>query len=193
MYDIIVIGAGPSGMTAAIYATRAMKKVLVLESMSYGGQIVNTNCVENYPAEEKINGFDLATKMYEQAKNLGVEFKFEKVIDIIDDKEKEVITSKDKYKALAVIIATGNINRKLGLASEEELVGKGVSYCATCDGSFYKGKNVAVVGGGNTALDDALYLSDIANKVYLIHRRDSFRGDFKTVSKLKEKVMLSLS
>ena len=188
MYDIIIIGAGPAGLTSAIYARRASKKVLVLEAKTYGGQIINTLDIENYPAEEHISGFDFATKIYNQAKNLGAEILFEKVVNINDlGKEKEVETTKNKYKAKAIIIATGSENRKLGLDNEDSLVGKGISYCATCDGAFYRKKVVAVVGGGNTALEDALYLSDIVSKVYLIHRRDEFRGSETTVKLLKEK------
>ena len=188
MYDIIVIGAGPAGLTSAIYGRRANKNVLVLEAKTYGGQIINTLDIENYPVEEHISGFDFATKLYNQAKNLGAEILFEKVVDINDlGKEKEVVTTKTTYKAKSVIIATGSENRKLGLSNEDELVGKGISYCATCDGNFYKKKIVAVVGGGNTALEDALYLADIAEKVYLIHRRDEFRGEESTVKLLKEK------
>ncbi len=188
MYDIIIIGAGPAGLTAAIYARRASKKVLVIEKNTYGGQIINTLDIENYPAYEHISGFDFATNIYNQAKSLGAEIIFENVVDIIDnEKTKEVITNKNKYTSKAVIIATGSENRKLGLENEDSLVGKGISYCATCDGAFYKDKIVAVVGGGNTALEDALYLSDIANKVYLIHRRDSFRAEESTINKLKEK------
>ena len=188
LYDIIIIGAGPAGLTSAIYARRASKKVLVLEAKAYGGQIINTLDIENYPVEEHISGFDFATKIYNQAKNLGTEVIFEKVIDIKDlGKEKEVITNKNSYKAKTIIIATGSENRKLNLPKEDELVGKGVSYCATCDGAFYKKKKVAVVGGGNTALEDALYLSDIADKVYLIHRRDEFRGEETTIQNLKER------
>ena len=188
MYDIIIIGAGPAGLTSAIYGRRANKNVLVLEAKTYGGQIINTLDIENYPVEEHISGFDFATKLYNQAKNLGAEILFEKVVDINDlGKEKEVVTTKTTYKAKSVIIATGSENRKLGLSNEDELVGKGISYCATCDGNFYKKKTVAVVGGGNTALEDALYLADIAEKVYLIHRRDEFRGEESTVKLLKEK------
>ena len=187
-YDIIIIGAGPAGLTSAIYARRANKNVLVLEAKSYGGQIINTLDIENYPVEEHISGFEFATKLYNQAKNLGAEIVFEKVVDINDlGNEKEVVTTKNTYKAKAIIIATGSENRKLGLPNEDELVGKGISYCATCDGAFYKKKTVAVVGGGNTALEDALYLSDIVEKVYLIHRRDEFRGEESTINHLKEK------
>ena len=187
MYDIIIVGAGPAGLTAAIYARRASKKVLVLEAKNYGGQIINTLDIENYPVERHISGFDFATKLYNQAKDLGAEIVFEKVIEIKDNKEKEVITTKNKYTTKTIILATGSENRKLGLDKEDELIGKGISYCATCDGAFYKNKDVAVVGGGNTALEDALYLSDIANKVYLIHRRDEFRGVESTLNILKEK------
>ena len=188
MYDIIIVGAGPAGLTSAIYAKRASKKVLVLEANTYGGQIINTLDIENYPVEEHISGFDFATKLYNQAKNLGTEIKFEKVVEIKNSsKYKEVITPNNKYKCKALILATGSENRKLGLSNEDELIGKGVSYCATCDGAFYKDKIVAVVGGGNTAIEDALYLTDICKKVYLIHRRDTFRGEEATLNKLKEK------
>ena len=188
MYDIIIIGAGPAGLAAAIYAGRAAKKVLVLEAKVYGGQIVNTLDIENYPAEEHISGYDFATKLYNQAKNLGAEIVFEKAISIeINGKQKKVITTDNVYEADSVIIATGSKNRKLGLSNEEQLTGRGVSYCATCDGAFYKNKKVAVVGGGNTALEDALYLVDIAEKVYLIHRRGEFRGEDSTVNRLRDK------
>lgn len=187
MYDIIVVGAGPAGLTAAIYGCRALKKVLVLEANSYGGQIVNTLDIENYPVEEHISGFDFATKLYNQAKNLGAEVKFERVVEIKDGSVKTVITPNDIYKTKTVILATGTFNRKLGLSNEDELVGRGVSYCATCDGAFYKGKDVAVNGGGNTAIEDALYLCDIARTIYLIHRRNFFRAEDALVNKLKEK------
>ena len=187
MYDIIIVGAGPAGLTAAIYARRASKNVLVLEAKNYGGQIINTLDIENYPVESHISGFDFATRIYNQAKDLGAEILFEKVVEINDGDLKEVKTTKNKYTAKTIILATGSENRKLGLDNEKNLVGKGISYCATCDGAFYKNKVVAVVGGGNTALEDALYLSDLASKVYLIHRRDEFRGEEKNVELLKEK------
>ena len=185
MYDIVIIGAGPAGMTAALYAVRANKKVLVLEKLSYGGQIINTPRIENYPIEENISGYDFSTKLYNQIINLGVEVKQENVLSI--NENKEIKTDKSSYSAKAIIIATGLQNRKLDLPLEKELIGKGISYCATCDGSFYKNKDVAVVGGGNTALEDALYLSNICNKVYLIHRRDTFRADAITVDKVLKK------
>ena len=185
MWDIIIIGAGPAGLTAALYALRANKKVLIFEAKTYGGQIVNANMVENYPGIPEISGFDYATNLYNQVKDLGGEFKFETVIRIEEDKT--VVTNKDKYQAKVIILATGAENRKLNLDREEELVGKGVSYCATCDGNFYKNKTVAVVGGGNTALEDAIYLSNLAKKVYVIHRRDEFRGEDKYLSEIKDK------
>jgi len=185
MYDIIIIGAGPAGMTAAIYALRANKKVLIFEAKSYGGQIVNASNVENHPGISSISGYDLATNMYNQVKNLGGEFKFETVIRITD--ENKVMTANGEYEAKAIILAIGAENRKLNIAGESLLVGKGVSYCATCDGNFYRGKDVAVVGGGNTALEDAIYLADIANKVYIIHRKDSFRAEESYQDELRNK------
>ena len=187
-YDIIIIGAGPAGLTAAIYARRAAKTVLVLEANTYGGQIIDAPDIENYPAAAHISGPDFAQKIYQQAVDLGADVEFEKVTEIKDHGEsKTVITEDGEYKSRAVIIATGSGNRKLGLKNEEQLVGRGISYCATCDGAFYKDKIVAVIGGGNTALASALYLSDIAKTVYLIHHRDTLRGSEASVLKLKEK------
>lgn len=174
MYDIIIVGAGPAGLTAAIYALRAKKKVLIFEAKCYGGQITNAPIVENYPGFKSVSGVDLATDMYNQVINFGGEVKFETVIRLDSNK---VITKKDEYEAKAIILATGADKRKLNLPREEEFSGKGVSYCATCDGNFFKNKVVAVVGGGNAALEDSIYLSNLASKVYLIHRRDSFRAD----------------
>ena len=185
MYDIIIIGAGPAGLTAAIYALRANKKVLVFEAKTYGGQIANANLVENYPGISKITGFDFATNLYNQVKDLGADFKFETVIRI--DENKKVYTTNGEYEAKSIIIATGSENRKLNIEREEELVGKGISYCATCDGNFFKQKVVAVVGGGNTALEDAIYLSNIAKKVYLIHRRNELRGEIQYQNELHKK------
>lgn len=184
MYDIIIIGCGTAGMTAALYALRANKKILILEARSYGGQIINAHKVENYPGIASISGFDFATNLYNQIVNLGAEIKYETVIHISEDKI--VKTNNGEYQAKAIIIATGSVNRKLKLANEEEFIGKGISYCATCDGNFYKNKVVAVVGGGNRALEDAVYLADIASKVYLIHRRDEFRGEEIYVDELKK-------
>ena len=185
MYDIIVVGAGPAGMTAALYALRANKTVLVLEAKVPGGQIVNASLVENYPPIEKISGAQYATDLYNQIKTLGCEFAFETVIRITEDLK--VITSKNEYSAKAIILATGAQNRKLNIENEDKYIGKGISYCATCDGAFYKDKVTMVVGGGNTALEDAVYLSNLAKKVYLVHRRDSFRGENKYLDELKSK------
>ena len=186
MYDVAIIGAGPAGMTAGIYARRANKKVLILEGKNYGGQIINTLDIENYPTTEHISGFDFATKLYEQVKKMGVEFVFARVEKIEDfDDVKEVVAGGERYRARSVIIATGLTNRKLGIAGEDELIGRGISYCATCDGAFYRGKKVAVVGGGNVALGDVLALADLAEKVYLIHRRDEFKGDFELAQRVR--------
>ena len=184
MYDIIIVGAGPAGLTAAIYALRAKKKILIFEAKTYGGQIATAALVENYPGFESISGSDFSENLYNQVLKLGGAVKFETVLKI--EENNIVITKNGKYESKAIILATGADKRKLHIEKEEELAGKGVSYCATCDGLFYKNKIVAVAGGGNTALEDALYLSNIAKKVYLIHRRDSFRAD-QYVKELEEK------
>ena len=170
-------------MTAGIYALRANKKVLILEAKSYGGQIVNAYKVENYPGISNVSGFDIATNMYNQVKNLGCDIKFETVIRVEKGK---VITNKNEYECKAIILCTGAENRKLNIEDEAKFIGKGISYCATCDGNFYRDKVVGVVGGGNTALEDTLYLAGIAHKVYLIHRRDSFRGENKYLEEIKK-------
>ncbi|MBQ5474648.1 MAG: thioredoxin-disulfide reductase [Lachnospiraceae bacterium] len=188
MTDIIIVGAGPAGLSAAIYALRAGKSVKVFEANTYGGQIVNTPDIENYPGIKHISGFEFATGLYEQAKDLGAEVIYEKVLSIKNDIDKKIVyTSSGEYEAKAVILATGAKNRKLGVEKEDEFVGKGISYCATCDGAFFRNKDVAVQGGGNTALEDAAFLSNYCNKVYVIHRRDEFRGDHKDVETLKAK------
>ena len=188
MYDIIIVGAGPAGLTAALYALRANKKVLIFEAKAVGGQILYATNVENYPGIEKISGEEYSKNLYNQVKNLGAEFKYETVIRI--DENKVVYTNNPEnditYEAKAVIIATGVENRKLNIEGEKDYLGKGVSYCATCDGPFFKNKEVAIVGGGNTALEDAVYLSGVAKKVYLIHRRDSFRGEDMYLKELKK-------
>jgi len=193
MHDIIIVGAGTAGLSAAIYGLRAGKSVLVLEQASYGGQIINTPEIENYPAIQKISGFEFATNLYNQAKNLGAEFAFEKVEGIEDKGQFKEVKTKDKsYEGKTVILATGAKNRSLGVEKEEELVGKGISYCATCDGMFYRGKVVAVNGGGNTAVEDATFLSDYVQKVYVIHRRDEFRADKAEVDRLVAKPNVEL-
>ena len=189
MNDIIIIGAGTAGLSAAIYARRAGKKALILEALSYGGQIINTPEVENYPGIKNISGFDFATGLYEQAADLGAEIEYVRVTGIENnaDGSKTVHTTDGDRECKAVIIATGAKNRPLGIEREEELTGSGVSYCATCDGAFYKKKSVAVNGGGNTAIEDAGFLSNFCSKVYVIHRRDEFRADVHEVEKLKAK------
>ena len=189
MNDIIIIGAGTAGLSAAIYARRAGKKALILEALSYGGQIINTPEVENYPGIKNISGFDFATGLYEQAADLGAEIEYVRVTGIESnaDGSKTVHTTDGDRECKAVIIATGAKNRPLGIEREEELTGSGVSYCATCDGAFYKKKAVAVNGGGNTAIEDAGFLSNFCSKVYVIHRRDEFRADVHEVEKLKAK------
>lgn len=192
MYDIAIIGAGPAGMTAAIYARRANKTVLIIEAKTYGGQIVNALDIENYPTAEHISGFDFATKMYEQVKKMDAEVVFATAKKINNlGVVKEIVTDDGTYTAKTVIIATGLENRPLGLG-EEKMIGRGISYCATCDGAFYKGKTVAVVGGGNTALSDVLVLADLAEKVYLIHRRTEFRGEAKLVEQVKNRANVEL-
>jgi len=188
MYDIVIIGAGTAGLTAAIYAQRAGKSALVLDEKGYGGQIVNTSEVENYPGIKHVSGMEFAKNLYEQARDLGAEVKTARVTAIEDlGRIKMVTAGESEYEAKAVIIATGAKNRKLGMENEERLTGSGVSYCATCDGMFFRNRDVAVIGGGNTALEDAEVLSGIANKVYIVHRRDEFRGDQATVKRLEAK------
>ena len=189
MKDIIIIGAGPAGLTAAIYAQRAGRSVLLLEARSYGGQIINTPEIDNYPALPHISGFEFAAKLYEQAVSFGAEIVYEAAAAIDDKGDVKVVTTSknNKYEARAVIIATGAKNRPMGLDREQELIGRGISYCATCDGMFFRKKDVAVFGGGNTAIEDALFLSQYCNKVYVIHRRDKFRGDAADVEKLRQR------
>lgn len=182
-YDIVIIGGGPAGLSAAIYALRADKKVLVLESKACGGRIVAARDIQNYPGMMGVSGYELAKKMQAQVEELGGEIRYERAMGI---KDKIVCTDGGSYKAKAIILATGAENRKLGIYGEDQFVGKGVSYCATCDGSLYKDKNVAVVGGGNTALEDAIYLAGVAKKVYVIHRRSELRGDKADIKKMND-------
>ena len=188
MFDIVIIGAGTAGLSAAIYASRAGKSALVLEGKAYGGQIINTPDIENYPGIAHISGFDFATGLYNQAKALGAVVKMQQALRITKaDGRFLVETRRETHEAKAVILATGAKNRPLGLEKEEALIGRGISYCATCDGMFYRGKTVAVNGGGNTAVEDAMFLTGYCEKVYLIHRRDAFRADEKEVERLREK------
>lgn len=188
MYDVIVLGGGPAGLTAATYAGRAGLSTLVMEGLITGGQMGNTNDIENYPGfPEGISGAELGQLMEKQAKRFGAELAAEKVTSVeLEGESKKVMTPAGIYGAKAIIAATGAQPRKLGLPGEAELTGRGVSYCATCDGFFYRGKDVAVVGGGDTALEDAIFLANIANKVYLIHRRDEFRGSTLLQQRVRE-------
>ncbi|SDB42850.1 thioredoxin reductase (NADPH) [Pseudobutyrivibrio sp. YE44] len=178
IYDVIVVGAGPAGLSAAIYGKRAGRNILVLDTSSIsGGQILSTYEIDNYPGMPGISGEALAQAMADHCMKLGVEFARGRVTSIIDKGDtKELVTKKASFETKAIILATGATNRKLGCKGEEELSGVGVSYCATCDGAFFKDKTVAVVGGGDVALEDAIYLARFCEKVYLIHRRDEFRG-----------------
>ena len=198
-YDVIVVGAGIAGMTAAIYAARAGKTVLVLEKNMHGGQIVQTMDVANWPGEISVSGADLSQRIYHQMDRLGVQVWYDRVEKIwqseeyvsVNDAEEggrrlwNVKTNEGEFACGAIIIATGTSVRRMEIAREEMLTGRGVSYCATCDGALYKARKVAVVGGGNTALYDALYLSEMCEKVYLVHRREDFRGDKILVDKVR--------
>lgn len=187
MYDIVIIGAGPAGMTAAIYGQRAGKSTIMIDKAGYGGNIITTPSVENYPGLKDVSGAEFAQLLFDQAQSFGAEYKSAEVTGITDAHGvKTVHTDAGDFDAKAVIIATGATNRKLGLENEDKLVGSGVSFCATCDGMFFRGRDVAVIGGGNTALEDAEYLAGVANKVYLVHRRDKFRGEQKTVDRLEK-------
>lgn len=195
MTDVIIIGAGTAGMTAAIYAAREGLDTLILEKKVYGGQIINSLKIENYPGFKEISGYEFATALYEQAVASGAKLSFEETVSVDKNEDSNTFTVKTTaniYETRAVIIATGAEHRKLGVAKEDEMVGKGISYCATCDGAFFKGKDTAVVGGGNTALQDAIFLSDYCSKVYLIHRRDSYRGEERYVKQLEEKENVEL-
>lgn len=187
MYDILVVGAGTAGLSAGIYGVRQNKSVLILEANTFGGQIINTPDIENYPGIAHTSGFDFAMGLYQQAIDLGVEYRQARVASIEDagDHKIAVLEDGDRIESRTIILATGAKNRPLGLAHEKEWIGRGISYCANCDGMFYRKKIVAVNGGGNTALEDAEILSNIVEKVYVIHRRDQFRGEPVRVEKLR--------
>ena len=172
MYDIVIIGGGPAGISASLYGVRANKKVLVLEANKVGGSILKAHLVDNYPGTPHITGEELGKILLQQALDLGVEIKYEKAMNIMDMNGKKVVQTLDNmYETKTVIIATGNDRRELGLPNEKEFIGKGVSYCATCDGNFFKKKDVAIVGGGEESVDDALYLANLCNKVYYIYNK----------------------
>ena len=188
MYDSIIIGAGPAGMTAAIYLARANKKVLIIEKETIGGQISSSPLVENYPGYEGISGSVLANNMYNQVDKLSVDIELDEVTDIIPGKLHTVKTLDNEFKTRTVIIATGVKYRLLGLENEIELIGNGIHFCVSCDGAFYKGKHVAVIGGGNTGIINALALADMCEKVYLIQDKDKLTGEKILQDKLKQKV-----
>ena len=179
MYDVTIIGAGPAGLCAAIYATRGGLKTAVIECKSVGGQAQTAADIQNYPGIISTSGFDLCYTMMKQCASFGAEFVFDEISSLsLDTNPKRIsLASGQEIKSKTVIIASGASARKLGVENEEKFIGKGLSYCATCDGAFFKGKTVAVIGGGNTAAEDALYLEKLASKVYLVHRRDALRAD----------------
>jgi thioredoxin-disulfide reductase len=187
MYDVIIVGAGPAGLTAAIYTSRRNMKTLVL-SKGLSDQVSETPHVENYPGFEKIKGYELIQKFEQQVKDFGVEIIFEEVVKITPKKDGFIVeTVKKNYEAKTIILAFGKIPRALNIPGEKELTGKGVSYCTTCDAPLFKNKTVAIIGGGNAALDGVLLLSKMTKKVYLVHRRDEFRGFEAEVDKVKKR------
>lgn len=189
MYDIAIVGAGPAGLTAAIYASRARKSVVVIEKEGFGGQIILSPGVENYPGVVgSISGADLASNLLDKAMEFGAVTEFDNVVSVEKTDGGFICHGEyGDYEGKALILATGAHHKKLGIDGEERLTGRGVSYCAVCDGAFFKGKTTCVIGGGSTALADALLLSELCEKVYLIHRRNEFRGEAHVVERLKEK------
>lgn len=185
MYDVIIIGGGPAGLTSALYLLRANKKVLILEKENIGGQITSSSKVANYPGFGEISGMELISNLYNQVVNLGGEVVLEEALEIDDDNT--VITDCGKYKAKAIILAVGSKNKVLGIEREDEFVGRGISFCVSCDGAFYQGKTVAVVGGGNSAISEALSLADICSKVYIIQKDDNLTCEEVLKEKLKVK------
>ncbi len=185
-YDVVIIGAGPAGLTAGIFASRGGLKTLCIEKLGVGGQAGISPEIANYPGVGKISGFDLGQKMAEDAKIAGVEIAYETVLKLAQTKTGFSIKTKhNSYSAKKVILANGAKARSLGLKNEAEFIGRGISYCASCDGAFFKGKTVMIVGGGNTAIGDCVYLSRLAKKIYLVHRRDQFRANNQDVLRVK--------
>ncbi len=187
MVDLIVVGAGPAGLCAALYARRAGKSVLVMEKGTFGGQITYSPRVENIPGFVSVSGNEFAEKMVEQVLEQGAEVECCEVLEIKNGEIKTVITDSGEYQAKAVIVATGAKHRMLGLENEEKFVGEGISFCAVCDGAFYEGKTVAVIGGGNSALQEALLLAETSKKVYVVQNLDFFTGEKKLVEQLEAK------
>lgn len=177
IYDVIIIGAGPAGMTAALYASRANLSTLMIERGIPGGQMANTEDIENYPGYDSILGPDLSQKMFDHSKAFGAEYAYGDVQRITDEKEYKVVHAHNRdYKARAIILASGAQYKKIGVPGEEELGGRGVSYCAVCDGAFFKGKNLFVIGGGDSAVEEGVFLTRFADKVTIVHRRDELRA-----------------
>lgn len=187
MYDVIIIGSGPAGLTSAIYLLRANRRVLILEKESIGGQIISSSKVSNYPGFGEISGMELMDNLYNQVVNLGGEVVLEEALEIKNGDVNTVITDSGSYKAKTVILAVGSKNRLLGIEREEEFVGNGISFCVSCDGAFYQGKMVAVVGGGNSAVGEALSLADICKKVYVIQKLDELTCEETLKEKIKGK------
>ena len=186
MYDLIVIGMGIGGITAGIYAKRGNLNVLLLDREAPGGMLNKIEKISNYPGLINVRGVDFSQKLFDQVKDLEIPYKFEEVIELrIEDDVKKVITNRGEYLCNSVIIATGTKPKFLGLDNEKDLLGRGISTCATCDGAFYKGKDVAVVGSGNSALQESLYLSNICNKVYILNRKNGFKGEDILIDKVK--------
>ena len=193
VYDLIIMGGGPGGMTAAIYAKRAGMDVVMIEKGVPGGAVATTYEVANYPGFTTISGMDLSVKMFEQTQALGIETIFDEIKSTnLSEKIKTVTCFGCELKGKTVLIAMGAAARRLNLDNERQFVGRGISYCATCDGALFKDKTVAVVGGGNSALEDAIYLSNLAKKVYLIHRRDEFRGEEILAKQVRESEKIEL-
>lgn len=188
MYDIVIIGAGPAGLTAAVYAKRAEKSVLVVEKETFGGQITHSPKVENYPGTLRMSGNEFGEKLVEQALSLGAEIELDEITAIeTDGKTKKAIGKNGVYEAKSIIIASGSKHRTLGVQNEERFVGAGVSYCAVCDGAFYKDKSIAVIGGGNTALQEAVMLSELCKKVTLVQNLSFFTGEKRLLEKLEKR------
>ena len=188
MYDIIIIGAGPAGLTAAIYARRAEKSVLVIEKSTFGGQITHSPRIENYPGFVSLSGSELGEKLIEQALTLGAEIELDEVLKVEGDLNNyKVICEHGEFSGKTIIIATGSHHRTLGLLNEEKFVGEGISYCAVCDGAFYRDKTVAVIGGGNTALQEAVMLSDICKKIHIVQNLDFLTGEQSLISEIEKR------
>lgn len=192
-YNTVIIGSGVAGMTAAIYLSRANISVCILESEIPGGQITRTSTIDNYPGFTSIEGPDLAINMYNQVTNLKVPYFYTEALGIIDYEDRKIVKTKDKdIVCQNIIIATGRSPRKLGVVGEEKLIGRGISYCAVCDGGLYKDKKVAVIGGGTAALEETLYLSKICSQVTLIHRKDNFRADSSLINDVKKEKNINI-